>query len=324
MVIGHPDYTLSMLGPQTVPATHERRSVIFNDDAVVDRALYPILYTSAIYKGKFFTRGCRGMLESIQVYCDGDAADTLTLRYSPHPGIGPFGEVSIIPADGYAWQNFVIEQIWNYDSLFIWIHACTANITWGYDAALPYDGHESADTGATWSDMAIRPFIRAVLTGETPGDVPVSGVINTIEIPSVATNSGVKEVVAVATHTYADIVLIEGAGTLIEAYLDFNTSVAPTAGNLPAAVIYYLILHVDGVWAYQITNRQLTQSCVAPSGRCSAGEFYQCSVEEPAYDHTVMHLRIPIKFRRSLLLEAFQSSGAIVDILGTLCVNRLT
>jgi len=205
------DWNRPVMGSGARDTVRERRSTIENNDGVVDRTTYPIQYSSETYKGKFFTRGCRGMLESIQVYCDGDAADTLTLRYSPHPCIGPIGAVSIIPADGYAWQDFPIEEMWNYDSLFIWIHACTANITWGYDAGLPYDGHESADIGATWSDLAIRPFIRAVLTGETPGDVPVSGIINNIPLPYASSEQEELQV-QVPEDTLTDLVDIHGAG----------------------------------------------------------------------------------------------------------------
>jgi len=317
------DWNRPVMGSGARDTVRERRSTIENNDGVVDRTLYPIQYSSAIYKGKFFTRGCRGMLESIQVYCDGDAVDTLTIRYSPHPCLGPFGEVSIIPADGYAWQDFPVEGMWNYDSLFIWIHACTANITWGYDAAVPYDGHESADAGATWADMAIRPFIRVVYTGETPGDVPVSGIINTIEIPSVAAAWESDGTVNVPHHTITTIVDIAGAGTMLEAALTFYTSVPPTAGLPPAAVWYGVYIYADGTLAYYTNNRQLTQSEILTSGRCAIGDFRQTTVADPAYDRTALNAQIPLKFRRSLRIRAQQTTGAAVNVHGSIYANRL-
>lgn len=323
MSIGHPDYSISVLGPPTVPATHERRSLILNDDGVVDRAIYPIQYSSETYKGKFFTRGCRGMLESIQVYCDGDGVDTLTIRYSPHPCLGPLGEVSIVPANGYAWQDFPIEEMWNYDSLFIWIYACTANITWGYDAALPYDGHESADAGATWADLAIRPFIRAVYTGETPGDVPVSGIVNTIPIPNIASEISVGINPNLPNAAYTNICTESGAGTMLEARVYFQTSVTPTAGIVAGVVRYELHIYADGALAYHTSNRIICQSEVAAFGRSSTGEFYQATVADPAYDMTVLAVRIPIQYRREIRMDVFQSTGAVVSTTGHIFANEL-
>ena len=263
------------------------------------------------------------MIESIQLYCIGDAVDEITLRYSPHPCLGPVGEVVITPAAAWAWQPFVIEEMWNYDSLFIWVYECEANVDWAYDAVQPYDGHETSDVGATWADMAIRPFIRAVITGETPGDVPVSGVVNTVEIPSIGSAASSVAPINVPNNAITTLLTMEGAGTMLEAAVTLDTAVPPTAGALPGAVMYLMYLLADGQYTLNTNNRQLTQSCVATSGRCSMGEFFQCSVEDPPFATTYMFMRAPVKFRRSLTLRVIQTSGAAVNVAAGLWANLM-
>jgi len=243
------------------------------------------------------------MIEEIQIYCRVAGADRITLRYSPHPCLGPLGEVTITPLAGWSWVAAVVEELWNYDSLFIWVVECTAGTEWAYDTELPYDGHESGDTGATWADMAIRPFIRVVYTGETPGDVPISGIVNTIEIPSVATRLAVSAGVAIPHAAATLVCTVEGAGTLLKAHTVLHTDVVPSG-----LIIYYIQIVVDDVLAFQESNRELTQSYVATSGRNSIGEFFQATYGEEG--RTDIVLRAPIKFRRRLRMFVYQESGA--------------
>jgi len=312
----HPDWWRPVGGSNAQDSTLERRSLIWNDDGIEDGTVPAVFFTQATNRGKFFTRGCRGMMEQIQLYCIGDGVDTITLRYSPHPCIGPLGEVVITPAAAWAWQPFDVEQMWNYDSLFIWVHECEAAVVWTYDATLPYDGHRSLDAGATWEDTGTRPFIRAVMTGETPGDVPVSGIINNIPIPSVAGAVEAGDLVNVPHGVDTDILTMHGAGTLTELYMMFHTSVAPTEGLL--AVVYRIDLYADGGFCFRIGNRELTQSQTLRVGRNTIGEFWQTFT---AYDRTFIRIRPPVEFRRSLRVVAYQSSGAATNVAGGVFAN---
>ena len=319
----HPDWWRPMGGQNSQDSTLERRSLIWNDDGIEDGTVPGDISQAGTFEGKFFTRGCRGKIEQLQLYCIGDGADSITLRYSPHPCIGPLGEVVIIPAAAWAWQAFVIEEMWNYDSLFIWVYACEGNVSWAFDAVEPFDGHESGDAGATWADMAIRPFIRAVYTGETPGDVPVSGIVNVIDIPSIASRRALVGTVNVLNDVYTDIAEVEGAGTLLEAAIVFYTSVAPTAGLPPAAVTYRIQIRADGAVAYYWDNRKATQSETLTAGRCSKGVFWQATVADPEYDRTNLITWLPIKFRRSLQIRAYQSTGGAVTAYGDIEANLI-
>ena len=42
----------------------------------------------------------------------------------------------------------------------------------------------------------------------------------------------------------------------------------------------------------------------------NVGEFWQGTVADPAWDRTVMTLRLPVKFRRQLTMRLYQSTGA--------------
>lgn len=319
---GQPDYHASVLGAGVVPASVERRSTLLNDNEVTAPTAPPSNHTATTYKGKFFPRGCRGMLEEVLIYCKRTGSGTMTLRYSPHPCLSKVGELTITPGSAWGWATAAVEEMWNYDSLFIWVYECSADVSYGYDAVLPLDGHESDDSGVTFSDVAERPYIRGVMTGQTPGDIPVSGTVNVIEIPSIGTVQQ-SESVEVAHATWTLITTLEGAGTLLHAALNFETSEAPTAGDDPPAVGYILRIYADGVSAAWTSNRQLTQSHTATSGRCSIGEFYQASVADPEYDMTSMTSRHPIKFRRTLALYARQTTGGAVDVQGTLYANLI-
>jgi len=292
----HPDWWKNIGGQNSQDSILERRSLIWNDNEIEDGAVPATFYEALIYKGKFFTRGCRGMIEQLQLYCIGDGVDEITLRYSPHPCLGPFGEVTIVPAAGWAWQAFVIEEMWNYDSLFIWVYEAEANVDWAYDAVLPFDGHLSADVGVTWSDMAIRPFIRAVYTGETPGDVPVSGVINNVRIPNTSAGElrGTEN-----TLPGIEVILatIDGAGTCD--YVLFTT-LAQVAAEQTEVRVY-----ADGAFAFRMILSAMNADGFTPSTPgCSlttyaVGGVCGCVITRQ------------IDFRRQLTFAVFSPVGGI-------------
>ena len=316
------DWGPRTLGPRSYGSVRERRSTIWNDDGILDGTAPDTFYEAVECKGKFFPRGCRGMIEELQLYCIGDAADTVTLRYSPHPCLGPFGEVTITPAAAWAWQAFVIEAMWDYDSLFIWLHEIGDDVDWAYDAELPYDGHESpccaiedeaacraagcfwdgdsCNPGGTWADWDARPFIRAVYTGETPGDVPVSGIINNIPIPSTSSILGVADEDlpdGVDTQIYA----LEGAG-----YCDYIEFIVDAAANSHWTTVY---IYCDGelaaAWGFDVMS---ALGCVATTPTISLATYganARCCF--------LIHKRF--EFRRSLEIRALNAGGAqTVDV----------
>ena len=168
----------------TVGAYTERRSTLSNHGETF--AWYD--ETGNDRWGKFFPRGCRGFIHTIDVWCkdSGDAGGTITVYISPHPSMGYVATATVtVPAEGAEdWRSATFNRMWNYDSLFIFVVCSSAYIKFGYDSGEPYDRFLSGDAGASWEAKSHRGWFRVVMEGETCGDVPVSGVVNTIEIPS--------------------------------------------------------------------------------------------------------------------------------------------
>jgi hypothetical protein len=217
----------------------------------------------------------------------------------------------------------LIREMWDYDSLFVWVYTCDADVSWAWDAVLPYDGHLSGDLGATWAAGAFRPFIRVVYAGETPGDVPVSGIVNTIKIPS--TNALMADVydVNVPTGVTTTICTFDGAGVLTQATIQIedNNLAVPTS---PWTGIYYrMIIAADGAAGFWVENRDLTQSSVATFGRSSCGEFMMEMAPASGKNWLIMNLRVPIEFRRSLILNFYHRAGAPLLVDGRLFANML-
>ncbi|MBW2559547.1 MAG: hypothetical protein JRE40_01705 [Deltaproteobacteria bacterium] len=168
----------------TQTAYTERRSTISNNGATATMESAG----TTTYRGKFFPRGMRGFLGSIEIYCDNsDTADhTFTIKIAPQPSMGPTIEETLTVSAGAsaAWASRIIREFWNYDSMFIWVVADNATYPRiGYDTDTPYDAHHSTDE-TTWIPQNRRYWIRILMRGETVGDVPVSGTLNTIRIPS--------------------------------------------------------------------------------------------------------------------------------------------
>lgn len=162
----------------------ERRSVLSNHN-LVDEWTAP---TAALRLGKFFPRGCRGFITDIEVYCRDQAAagGTITVYIAPQMGMAPLASANVtVPAAGTeAYRTATFDKFWNYDSLFVWFVCSVGDINYARSTTEPFDEYYSTDSGATWIETYKRALVRVIYAGETAGDLPVSGIINNIEVPS--------------------------------------------------------------------------------------------------------------------------------------------
>jgi len=286
----HPDWWRPMGGQNSQDSTLERRSLIWNDNGVLDGVDPPAFYTCEEYVGKFFTRGCRGMIEEIQIYCRDAGVNRLRLYCSPHPCLGPLTYVDITPLDTWAWRAGTLEEMWNYDSLFIWVYACYVGVDWAYDTEQPYDGHEATYPGHTWAALDIRPFIRVVYTGETPGDVPVSGIINTIPIPSSSSLSFENDYALPADSEVA-LIAFDADG-----YCDYVEARVEAAVN---SHLTYIRVYCDDVLAME-------QQFIELNARGHTPDTPTVSLPAYAVDGLcVLLLHKRFEFRRTLSLRAY-------------------
>lgn len=221
-------------------AYKSRGSTLSNDNGVTTPTAPPI-DSAGVYHGKFFPRGCRGFLSSLSVYCKRTAAGTITLSYSPHPSMGAIGSVVITPGAAWDWKSGNVYRMWNYDSMFIWVSACSVDVLWGYDGLDGSEAFDSADNGVTWScNTVARYFIRALMAGETVGDIPVSGTINTIPIPNAVIGRRGVGLVIPAGVTLYDTIQYGSGKVLIIQYVAYD---AVARDNLR------LRLRIDGAMA---------------------------------------------------------------------------
>lgn len=308
-----PDFSGRLLGPINDSSRLEWQSIIGNNGIVPTTWLNPAHPNMG---GKFFPRQMRGFIERIEVYIHDTtgAGGWLSLGITPQPNMGTtIGFIIVVPPgspDG--WYGVDFDYFWNYDALFIHLYSVDANIQFGSELGRPWDAWQSLNGGRTWESLNGRIWIRVVYKGETCGDVPVSGTINAVELPSVGTQYA-GGLVNVPDSVWTRAAQLTGAGTLIEARLALDTFVVPAAG-----VIYEMRTNIEQQPAHVRTNRDLTQSVVAAFGSSSCGEFYQTASQ------TIMNLRLPLKFRNFIELYAYQTTGVAVNVHGTLVCNLVS
>lgn len=288
-----PDFCTPTLGPISKESRWEWNSTCYNDSEITDGTVPDNFLTGVAYKGKFFPRGCRGKIEQIELYCRRTGAGTVTLAFSPQPCMGEVGTVVITPSATWAWQSQVFRRFWNYDSLFIWIKAIGADVSYAYDEEAPQDAHTSDAAIALWQRELRRYFIRAVYNAETSGDVPVSGTINTIELPTNVA-AGASGNVTVPNLTLTFLLALYGIGRLLRLHV-YSNSVSLTQ---------YLYIYVDGVYIDSFVN--------GLEHTVPLNEYPTKVLVDAANTRTHWVVNIPYPFKRSIALYAYQGSGGNV------------
>lgn len=279
---------------------------ITNDNGVAAPTAPPSTFNGGTYRGKFFPRGCRGTLREFYIYCVRSAAGTLTLSFSPQPGMGAVASVTITPGAGWAWASAGYQKMWNYDSLFIWISACSADVSVGYENVVsPYiDWLKSDDSGVTWYRENLRLFVRAVFDGGTIGDVPVSGTVNNVEIPTQSQTRLYALENNVGTGAETTLKTVEGAGH--SEYTLFNVAAHADSNDMVIRVYTDDVLSFE--WDFLTLNTVgYTASTPGISLLKYAADGY-CSV----------HLALKFSFRRSLKMacQAVATGAQVVTVEG--------
>jgi len=252
MARGHPDFKFSayvqtlaadniVLDKLTVGAITETKRTLQNAGPVYG-------FTSATGSarhGKFFPRQARGWLTGVGAWCENtsDKDETLTFWFSPLPGMGALVSESLtVPAGAKpGLYTLATNRLWPYDSLFVWVVSSSTKLRYAYDKGEPTDAYHSGDSGLTWSRVDRRYHFYVGMAGQTCGDLPVSGIVNTIRIPSSSSilTSDVVSVDAGETKTFLEV---EGMG-----FTQFLCIYAyRTLGSTPADYIH-VIFTIDGV-----------------------------------------------------------------------------
>jgi len=189
----HPDWWRPVGGANSPESVLERRSLVSNNGAV----LTGWRIGTATYRGKFFTRGMHGFIDYIEVYCDNTsgANQDIDIEIAPYPGAPSEISVTLTVPFGSApaWRPVNVREMWNYDGMFIWLIADDVGFPrFAYDIGPPFDHYHSANE-VDWVVDVFRNWIRVTMTGETPGDVPVSGFVNVKNIDKTLSTAGLKD-----------------------------------------------------------------------------------------------------------------------------------
>jgi len=260
-----------VLDKLTQSAYTERRSTLINDGCTIIGQTPPYYKTGEAYYGKFFPRGCRGMIEGDLIYAKGNGTDTITLAYTPQPGMAPIFTSTITPGTSWNWVGNALDYFWNYDSCFVYIQSCGASVSFGYDLNGPLDGRGSINQGASWMRWDARPWIRVMLTMETVGDLPVCGTVNTIEVPTI-TSSLSSGNVQIYPGIVSSILSIYGTGTcdMIECIVTANTNSEYTVFSIycDGRLIYNCAMWLLNMYGYTASTPKISLLKYGASGLC--------------------------------------------------------
>lgn len=313
-----PDYSVPALGPISKESRLSWHSQLSNHGAA---AVFRKV-TGDYREGKFFPRGCRGFISTIDVYSFAGPFndDTLRVYISPQPGIGPTytADITVLAATGAAWRSAIFNKMWNYDSLFVWMVAIDDFCAWAYDDGAPYDfytwmpGCGEFVTQATceaagceweidtchccWNSGNYRLWIRVNFTGETAGDVPVSGTINTIPIPS-RSDERLTGSVSLSDVGETTLRTIHGAGTV--EFIEFKTGAAVQSDRT------HLRVYCDDVlsWYYDFFSLN-ARGYTTSTPRMSLSKYADDGL-------CVVLLTLRFSFKRELRLTAGLLAGPV-------------
>jgi hypothetical protein len=129
------------------------------------------------------------------------------------PGMAPIfsGSISLAASSSSDWRSITINRFWNYDSMFIYVLGDSSSYPRVvYDTGSPADYYYSSDE-VIWYFTAYRFWFRAVLSGETVGDLPVSGTVNTVDVPTVSSQLKSGNI-SISAGVETTVVSVKGAG----------------------------------------------------------------------------------------------------------------
>ena len=225
--------------------------------------------------GKFFPRGCRGFINTIDVYCKDAAAagGTITVYISPHPSMGYIAtaDVTVDAEQPAQWKSATFNRMWNYDSMFIFVVCSSTLVQFGIDTVENPDQYISTDGGATWTAQDSRPWFRVVMKAMTVGDLPVSGTLNTIQIPHASDERlYVEGTVGTSTTTVKDVY---GAGVTQQLLFRFDAADASHTSDIllycDGKLVFFWGINLLSAAGYNATTPCIQLLKYAENGFCS-------------------------------------------------------
>jgi hypothetical protein len=155
-------------------------------------------------------------LDDITINWITPSAVNLPVYLKPTLRSGPVLSLTItVPAGQDGWLTHSVLEQWNYDSCIIILGSITTDLDIYYDTVSPdFDAYLMTDIYTVSSQQDRRYHMRMEMGALTVGDVPVSGIVNNVQIPNVSNMvapTGDWEVAPDGTKEWLDVY---GMGTL--------------------------------------------------------------------------------------------------------------
>jgi hypothetical protein len=183
---------------------------------------------------------------------------------------------------------------WIYDSMFVYVVAQESDVYIYYDTGQPYDAWKSPDNGMTWQTEDRRYWIRPKLTFLTCGDVPVSGCINTVQVPNTVSQALQTTGVTVPPGGKVYAVDIRATGRLLYALVGVS--------NINVG----LVIEADDV---EVWGQAKTFTFYSAAGLSASTPYF--SLTKFVTDGiSYMLITAPIPFRRRLRIGFYNGSSS--------------
>ncbi len=161
----------------------------------------------------YLHHGARGAIDNIQIYVKNTtgADQTVTVEVGIRQDLPPlFTLTTTVTASetDYVRKTLVFAQLWDYDSIAITVKSASGVYIAG-KTAWGHGGYK----GGTFQAPDYIPYVKIVWSGKPAGYLPVSGTVNTIQIPNTSAAQEAVDIVVPAKSTKTAI-KIEGTGRL--------------------------------------------------------------------------------------------------------------
>ncbi|MHA1506342.1 MAG: hypothetical protein ACTSR0_04035 [Candidatus Asgardarchaeia archaeon] len=265
------------------------------------------------YHTVFFPHGCRGHLEKIRIYCRNTSSSAISVDFGLKitPQSPPIYTITLnLDANASeGWYEITVNKWWDYDSLAIEQLTQPAGFEKGNASGGSNNTFYSTDR-ITYIPIGWRLMFRAVIH-TTVGDIPVSGTVNTINIPNTTSGSSASGADVPGGDT-CTLLNLEGTGTL--KYACFQTFFTG----------WYIRFYVDG----KLIRGHLAETTIYPLGEYDLQETNpSLGVRVLKWDTTgneyVIEWNIPINFKKSLRIEAYNPDTSAHSITLIRCIYDL-
>ena len=256
----------------------------------------PAGFATAGLQGKFFPQGCRGIIKIICVYARNTYTTDATIRIhiAIRPGAPAFASyTATVPAVSEGWVYVYPHLIWEYNSIFIYWERVSGNPQVAYDTDTPYDAYFFNRTAEQWQCENRRYWFKIDITGRTSGDIPVSGTVNTINIPNVGSGSGTAATLVAAGSTVT-LKEIEGMGTVHMVIVRIDDDMGE------------IRFYVDGeLIQYSNSSFTLRPSEINLWDNYDSSRYIRRVLWDTASPRYLIEWTCPLQFKKSFKIEAY-------------------